>query len=165
MESNQEPTATKIYWEIHLSWCVVRRAFPPAAPSLATATAQRHKELQVELTQNSKHTSSWQAGDGYLRSTPGTRNQGTHSRQGWKHLNVVVMISPLAFCKAECFTVIMFWLQTAEEGNDYGFYYLLEFSTRATEQLWLKWWSIYIAVFPSQVFPGIKKIPLHCTNV
>lgn len=49
-----------------------------------------------------------------------------------------VMISPLSFCKAQCFIIIMFWLQAAEEGNDYGFYYLLEFSTRVTEQLWLK---------------------------
>lgn len=49
---------------------------------------QHHKELQVELTQNSKLTSSCRAGDGYLRSTPGNRNQGTHGRQGWKHLNV-----------------------------------------------------------------------------
>lgn len=49
-------------------------------------------------------------------------------------------------------TIIMFWLQAAEEGNDYGFFYLLEFSTRATEQLWLKRRSIYIVVFLSQVF-------------
>lgn len=55
MESNQEPTATKIYWEIHLSWCVVRRAFPPAAPSLSTATAPQrapsgaHPELQTHF--------------------------------------------------------------------------------------------------------------------
>lgn len=151
MEPNQQPKATKIYWKAHLSWCVVRRPFPPAA------TAQHHKEHQVKLT------SRCQACGRYLRSTPGNRRQGTHGRRGWKHLNVRVTISPLAFCKAWCFTVIMFWLQTAEEGNDYGFYYLLEFSTRATEQLWLKWWSIYIAVFPSQVFPSIKKdsLALH----
>lgn len=49
-----------------------------------------------------------------------------------------VMISPPSFCKTWCFTIIMFWLQTAEERNDYGVYCLLEFSTRAMEQLWLK---------------------------
>lgn len=49
-----------------------------------------------------------------------------------------VVISPLSFCKARCFVMIMFWLRAAEEGDDYGFYCLLELSTRVTEQLWLK---------------------------
>lgn len=103
--------------------------------SLATATAQHHKEHQVKLTESSKLPSHCQECGGYLRSTLGTKNKAhmAENIQMWG-----VTISPLAFCKAWCFTVIMFWLQTTQEGNDYGFCYLLEFSTRATEQLWLK---------------------------
>lgn len=48
------------------------------------------------------------------------------------------MVLPLRFCRAQCFTLIVFWLEATEEGNDYGFYYLLEFSTRTPEQLWLR---------------------------
>lgn len=77
-----------------------------------------------------------------------------------------VTISSPSFCKTWCFTVIMFWLQTAEERNDYRVYCLLEFSTRAMEQLWLKWRSIYIAVFLPQVFPSTKKkIFAHITLI
>lgn len=49
-----------------------------------------------------------------------------------------VTVSPLPFRKAQRFTLIVFWLEATEEENDYGFYYLLQFSTSATEQLWLK---------------------------
>lgn len=63
-----------------------------------------------------------------------------------------VTVSPLPFRKAQLFALIVFWLEAAEEGNDYGFYYLLQFSTSAVEQLWLKWWSTYSAFFLSQVF-------------
>lgn len=49
-----------------------------------------------------------------------------------------VTVSPLPFRKAQLFALIVFWLEAAEEGNDYGFYYLLQFSTSAMEQLWLK---------------------------
>lgn len=75
------------------------------------------------------------------------------------------MTSPLSFSKAWCFTVIMFWLQAVEEGDDYGFYYLLEFSTRAREQLWLRWQSIYIAVFSVTGVSSYKKRFIYITVI